>query len=90
MRAVDLLLLEQVQRADERRPRVLRFDDVVQEAAFRRDVGVGELFLVVVDQLLGLLRGILGGGDLAAISRLKMMLTAAWGPMTAISAAGQA
>src|SRR5438874_12785192 len=44
--------LERLQRADDLRARLVRDDNVVDVAALRRHIGVGEVRLVVVDQLL--------------------------------------
>ena len=52
------LAAQQLERLDQHRARATRLDDVVDEAARRRLVGVGELVLVVVDQPLLLGRGV--------------------------------
>src|SRR4029453_12029017 len=51
LRALDALGLQGAERADQLGPGLVRFDHVVDVAALGRRVGVGEVGLVVVDQL---------------------------------------
>src|SRR3954453_13218113 len=51
LRSLDPLGLEGAQRADQLRARLVRLDHVVDVAALGRRVRVGEVSLVVVDQL---------------------------------------
>ena len=57
------LVGEHLERADEPGPRLARQDDLVDVAACRRDVRVGELGLVLGDQALALGRRVVGAGD---------------------------
>ena len=52
-----------MQGPDQGGPSLLRLDDVVEKPPFRRHVRIGELLLVVLNQLLGFLCRLLGRSD---------------------------
>jgi hypothetical protein len=64
-RVLVALGLEPRQRGDEPRARLPRPDDLVDEPARRRDVGIGELLPELLDALRALYGRIRGGLDLA-------------------------
>ena len=86
LRLLDPLGLQRPQGADQLRAGPARLDHVVDVAALGRRVGVGEVGLVVVDQLLAALVGGGRGLQVAAVDDVDRSL----GPITATSAVGQA
>ena len=80
------LVAQHFQRIDQARTGLLGLDHIVNISALCGDVRIGKFFLIVRHQF-----GFLFTGSSALSSSLrKMIFTAPSGPMTAISAVGQA